>query len=192
MQHTLDFYILTVVPLCPPNSGNKVHNRGLLYANFFTIALILLLAHDRASTYEQHRLLFSVCSWHLSSPFYLVWRSINIIFLKRRIFELCVQETSTKLLAKEAPSLEGVGLQNCVAFSIDGCKLGMGGEVRCLKFWFEEGIRKGQVHVVLIFSDGCFSFPTKIIKNDIFSFSAALLHIFQFTLLSFRMGVSES
>ncbi|KMS96688.1 hypothetical protein BVRB_8g200750 [Beta vulgaris subsp. vulgaris] len=45
-----------------------------------------------------------------------------------KIFELCVQETSTKLLAKEAPSLEGVGLQNCVAFSIDGCKLGMGGE----------------------------------------------------------------
>ncbi|CAO2823388.1 unnamed protein product [Amaranthus hypochondriacus] len=45
-----------------------------------------------------------------------------------KLFEICVQDTSMKLLAREAPSLEGVGQQNCVAFSVDGCKLGIGGE----------------------------------------------------------------
>lgn len=45
-----------------------------------------------------------------------------------KLFELCAQETSMELLAKEAPSLKGVGLQTCIAFSIDGCKLGFGGQ----------------------------------------------------------------
>lgn len=45
-----------------------------------------------------------------------------------KVFELSVQETSRKLLAKEAPALQGVGKQKCLAFSIDGLKLAMGGE----------------------------------------------------------------
>lgn len=45
-----------------------------------------------------------------------------------KLFELCTQETSVKLLPKEAPSLQGVGLQTCIEFSVDGCKLGCGGE----------------------------------------------------------------
>ncbi|KAK9697038.1 hypothetical protein RND81_08G010900 [Saponaria officinalis] len=45
-----------------------------------------------------------------------------------KLFELSAQETSTKLSAREAPALQGVGLQKCVAFSIDGCKFATGGE----------------------------------------------------------------
>lgn len=45
-----------------------------------------------------------------------------------KLFELSAQEASMKLSAKEAPSLQSVGLQICVAFSVDGCKLGLGGE----------------------------------------------------------------
>lgn len=45
-----------------------------------------------------------------------------------KVFELHVEETYMKLLTKEAPPLQGVGRQKCVAFSIDGSKLAMGGE----------------------------------------------------------------
>lgn len=59
------------------------------------------------------------------------------IFLcaKCRLFELCVEEKSMKLLPREAPSLQGVGLQTCIEFSVDGCKLGVGGEVRRLQLY---------------------------------------------------------
>lgn len=84
------------------------------------------------------------CSWnnfHLSvavqillrTPVYahfLIKEAFNLVSSKCRLFELSAQETSMKLSAKEAPSLQSVGLQTCVAFSVDGCKLGLGGEVR--------------------------------------------------------------
>ncbi|XP_042482018.1 SEC12-like protein 1 [Macadamia integrifolia] len=52
-----------------------------------------------------------------------------------RVFELCVQEESIKLLAKDLAPLQGVGPQKCLAFSTDGSKFASGGEDGCLKIF---------------------------------------------------------
>ncbi|GAB2286918.1 PHD finger containing protein Phf1 [Dionaea muscipula] len=44
-----------------------------------------------------------------------------------KLFELSGRETDVKLLAKELPCLQGVGVQKCIAFSIDGSRLASGG-----------------------------------------------------------------
>ncbi|KAJ7970523.1 SEC12-like protein 1 [Quillaja saponaria] len=44
-----------------------------------------------------------------------------------KLFELYGGESSMKLLAKELPSLQGVGPQKCLAFSVDGSKFAAGG-----------------------------------------------------------------
>ncbi|KAL5569502.1 hypothetical protein UlMin_026077 [Ulmus minor] len=43
-----------------------------------------------------------------------------------KLFELYGQESSAKLLVKELPSLEKIGPQKCLAFSVDGSKLATG------------------------------------------------------------------
>ncbi|XP_074269578.1 SEC12-like protein 1 [Silene latifolia] len=45
-----------------------------------------------------------------------------------KVFELSFQEKSTKFSVREVPALQDVGLQNCVAFSVDGSKLAIGGD----------------------------------------------------------------
>lgn len=44
-----------------------------------------------------------------------------------KLFELCGQETSLKVLAKKLPPLQDVGPQKCLAFSVDGSKFATGG-----------------------------------------------------------------
>ncbi|OIW13207.1 hypothetical protein TanjilG_17650 [Lupinus angustifolius] len=44
-----------------------------------------------------------------------------------KAFEVCGHETKTKLLAKELPSLQGIGAQKCITFSVDGAKFAAGG-----------------------------------------------------------------
>ncbi|GMH07883.1 hypothetical protein Nepgr_009723 [Nepenthes gracilis] len=44
-----------------------------------------------------------------------------------KLFELCGQEADMKLLAKGLPCLEGVGVQKCIDFSVDGSRLASGG-----------------------------------------------------------------
>jgi hypothetical protein len=46
-----------------------------------------------------------------------------------RLFELYGRESSTRLLAKELPLLQGVGQQKCMSFSVDGSKFATGGVV---------------------------------------------------------------
>jgi hypothetical protein len=46
-----------------------------------------------------------------------------------RLFELYGRESSTRLLAKELPPLQGVGQQKCMSFSVDGSKFATGGVV---------------------------------------------------------------
>lgn len=46
-----------------------------------------------------------------------------------RLFELFGQESNAKLLARESAPLQGIGPQNCLAFSVDGSKLATGGLV---------------------------------------------------------------
>ncbi|KAH9617527.1 hypothetical protein KSS87_013666 [Heliosperma pusillum] len=45
-----------------------------------------------------------------------------------KVFDLSFQEKSTKFSVREVPALQDVGLQNCVAFSVDGSKLAIGGD----------------------------------------------------------------
>ncbi|XP_062175394.1 SEC12-like protein 1 [Alnus glutinosa] len=44
-----------------------------------------------------------------------------------KLFELYGRESSTRLLAKELPPLQGVGQQKCMSFSVDGSKFATGG-----------------------------------------------------------------
>ncbi|RYQ84194.1 hypothetical protein Ahy_B10g103204 [Arachis hypogaea] len=44
-----------------------------------------------------------------------------------RLFELYGNETKMKLLAKELASLQNIGSQNCITFSVDGSKFATGG-----------------------------------------------------------------
>ncbi|GAB4836333.1 PHD finger containing protein Phf1 [Ancistrocladus abbreviatus] len=44
-----------------------------------------------------------------------------------KLFELSSRETGTKLLSKELACLQGVGVQKCIAFSVDGSRLASGG-----------------------------------------------------------------
>lgn len=46
-----------------------------------------------------------------------------------RLFKLVYQEFGVRILSRETPPLESVGLQKCLAFSTDGTKFAMGGEV---------------------------------------------------------------
>ncbi|EXB58483.1 SEC12-like protein 1 [Morus notabilis] len=45
-----------------------------------------------------------------------------------KLIELYGHKSNAKILAKELPPLQGVGPQNCLAFSVDGSKLATGGE----------------------------------------------------------------
>ncbi|KAL8159907.1 hypothetical protein V2J09_001444 [Rumex salicifolius] len=45
-----------------------------------------------------------------------------------KLYELTGKETEVKVLVKEMSPLQGIGLQNCVAFSFDGSRLATGGE----------------------------------------------------------------
>lgn len=49
--------------------------------------------------------------------------------VKCRLLELHRQEVGLKLVVKELLPLQGVGLQNCLAFSVDGSKFATGGAV---------------------------------------------------------------
>nr|CAD1818331.1 unnamed protein product [Ananas comosus var. bracteatus] len=45
-----------------------------------------------------------------------------------KLFKLVYQEFGVRILSRETPPLESVGLQKCLAFSTDGTKFAMGGE----------------------------------------------------------------
>ncbi|KAL5709688.1 hypothetical protein ACHQM5_020348 [Ranunculus cassubicifolius] len=44
-----------------------------------------------------------------------------------KLFELCVEDENVKLLAKDSEPLQSVGVQNCIAFSVDGSRFATGG-----------------------------------------------------------------
>lgn len=46
-----------------------------------------------------------------------------------RLFELYGREDKIKLTAKEQHPLQGIGLQKCIAFSVDGTRFATGGVV---------------------------------------------------------------
>jgi prolactin regulatory element-binding protein len=52
----------------------------------------------------------------------------NACFISR-LYKLVYQEFAYKLIAKDEPQLESVGHQKCLAFSTDGSKFAIGGEV---------------------------------------------------------------
>lgn len=54
---------------------------------------------------------------------------IKFMFMACRIFELSGHETNVKLLAKDIPALDNVGVQRCMTFSVDGSRFASGGEV---------------------------------------------------------------
>ncbi|KAF9597303.1 hypothetical protein IFM89_017087 [Coptis chinensis] len=44
------------------------------------------------------------------------------------LFELCGRDENLNLVTKDSPPLQGVGLQKCLAFSVDGSRFAIGGE----------------------------------------------------------------
>jgi len=47
-----------------------------------------------------------------------------------RLFKLLFEEFSVRIIPRDTPSLESVGPQKCLAFSTDGAKFAIGGEVQ--------------------------------------------------------------
>ncbi|KAL9251441.1 SEC12-like protein [Drosera capensis] len=58
-----------------------------------------------------------------------------------RLFKLSGQETDMNLLSEELPSLQGVGVQKCIAFSVDGSRLATGGIDGHLRIFEWPGMR---------------------------------------------------
>jgi hypothetical protein len=55
----------------------------------------------------------------------------HTIFPNYRLFKLIFDEFTVRIIPRDAPLLESVGPQKCLAFSTDGAKFAIGGEV-----WF--------------------------------------------------------
>lgn len=54
---------------------------------------------------------------------------INFISSIYRLFELDFEDLNIKLVSKDFSPLQSIGPQKCVAFSTDGSKFAVGGEV---------------------------------------------------------------
>jgi len=56
------------------------------------------------------------------------WFYYHIIYRNCRLFKLIFEEFSVRIIPRDAPPLESVGPQKCLAFSTDGAKFAIGGE----------------------------------------------------------------
>lgn len=52
----------------------------------------------------------------------------HTIFPNYRLFKLIFDEFTVRIIPRDAPLLESVGPQKCLAFSTDGAKFAIGGE----------------------------------------------------------------
>ena len=58
-----------------------------------------------------------------------LWLNYHFIFPNYRLFKLIFEEFTVRIIPRDAPPLESVGPQKCLAFSTDGAKFAIGGEV---------------------------------------------------------------
>ncbi|KAL8538752.1 hypothetical protein ACS0TY_000674 [Phlomoides rotata] len=58
-----------------------------------------------------------------------------------KLFELYVREGKIKLTEKEQPLMHGIGLQKCLAFSVDGTRFATGGVDGCLRIFEWPNVR---------------------------------------------------
>lgn len=136
------------------------------FTSFLLVLIILILKTSLCCS-----ILFVLFYILLPSP----WLHYHIISPNSRLFKLIFEEFAVRIVPRDAPPLESVGPQKCLAFSTDGAKFAIGGEVLIYEFY---GIK------VFLFLNFLFLFALLLFvihaKNKVLSsmmFLTTLLHL---------------
>jgi len=123
------------------------HHWSALEIFYLTFLVNLASSHFLVSTFVSFLSVLIILIWlywywkllsslfHIVCPFlHTLIRSMTslsyIIYPNYRLFKLLFEEFSVRIIPRDTPSLESVGPQKCLAFSTDGAKFAIGGEVQ--------------------------------------------------------------